>query len=141
MNLRIVSTTALLVSLAGCSTTSTVTPSTATAVAGDLAMLVSDIQADVASKTLTAAQVATINTEVTQLQTDVSALNLGTPGVTANSALTDFMTAVSVIGEWLPEIEALVAIAGTPTGHASTPLALKAQADFASLKRDVAAAH
>lgn len=111
-------------------------PTTAqvTAVATDVSTLVADIQAATSGKPLTAAQAATVATDTAKLQTDVTALNAGSTGTTVASVLGDISTAINDIGPFVPEIEALVALAAPQNG---TPFAqTKIQADYAKLKAD-----
>jgi hypothetical protein len=125
----------LMAVLAGCATPPT--PAAVGAVASDVTALEADIQTAAAGKTLTQAQLATITGQLTMLQTDVTALNAGKAGVTVDSVLADVTTTADVLGPFLPEIAALVSLAGPKSGMTySKPLA-----DYSKLKADVAAAH
>lgn len=112
-------------------------PTTAqvTAVATDVSTLDADIQAATSGKPLTAAQAAIVATDTAKLQSDVTALNAGSAGVTVASVLGDISTAVSDIGPFIPEIEALVSLAAPAPGAAVVP-PTKIQADYARLQAD-----
>lgn len=126
--------TAGLLALSSCANTPTTVQ--VTAVATDVSTLVADIQAATSGKPLTTAQAATVATDTAKLQADVAALNAGSTGTTVASVLGDISTAIADIGPFVPEIEALVAMAA-PQNGAVIP-ATKMQMDYAKLRADAA---
>jgi hypothetical protein len=130
------STAALLV--ASCSSTSSTAIS---AVAGDTATLITDIEADANGQPLTTTELQQVAAATSKLSTDVAALNLGTSGTTASSVLTDVTNTISQLGSFLPSILGLVAVLAPMPGTVTAPVDAKAMFDFQKLKADVATAN
>lgn len=126
--------TAGLFALTSCA--NTVTPAQVTAVATDVTTLVADIQSAASGQPLTVAQAETVATDTAKLQADVTALNAGSTGTTVASVLGDISTAIADIGQFIPEIEALVAMAA-PQNAGAVPTT-KVQMDYAKLRADAA---
>jgi hypothetical protein len=115
---------------------STITPAQVATVAADVTAIVTDIQAATAGKPLTQQQLATVASATSQLSTDVAALNAGTTGTTVATVLADVTKAAQLVGPFLPEIEALVALAAPPGAAPPTMAQAHAMADYARLKAD-----
>ena len=100
-------------------------------IATDLAAVVADIQTDATSKTLTAAELTILNTDVGKLQADE------TPDTQASTITGDVQSALTDLAPFLPDIAAILAVASSPNTPPMTPMAAKMQSDLANLKADL----